>query len=54
MPIARRIFHPEDDALLTYLVEDGKGIEPAWYMPVLPLVLVNGAEGIGTGDVAIC
>jgi DNA topoisomerase-2 len=24
-------------------------IEPEWYMPILPMVLVNGAEGIGTG-----
>jgi DNA topoisomerase-2 len=27
----------------------GLSIEPRWYMPVLPLVLVNGTEGIGTG-----
>ena len=25
------------------------GIEPEFYVPVLPLVLINGAEGIGTG-----
>ncbi|KAG0090216.1 DNA topoisomerase 2 [Podila epicladia] len=48
-PITRRIFHPQDDALLTYLNEDGDWIEPSWYIPVLPMVLVNGSEGIGTG-----
>ena len=48
-PITRRVFHPQDDALLTYLNDDGDWIEPEWYLPVLPMVLVNGSEGIGTG-----
>ncbi|KAF9430265.1 DNA topoisomerase 2 [Podila epigama] len=48
-PITRRIFHPQDDALLTYLNDDGDWIEPNWYIPILPMVLVNGSEGIGTG-----
>ncbi|RKO97640.1 hypothetical protein CXG81DRAFT_11420, partial [Caulochytrium protostelioides] len=47
--MARKIFHPADDALLDFLNEDGQNIEPTWYMPILPMVLVNGAEGIGTG-----
>ncbi|QCD95617.1 DNA topoisomerase II [Vigna unguiculata] len=47
--ITRCIFHEDDDKLLEYLSEDGKSIEPNWYMPVIPLVLVNGSEGIGTG-----
>ncbi|VDC01811.1 unnamed protein product [Peniophora sp. CBMAI 1063] len=48
-PITRTIFHPADDPLLTYLKDDNDPIEPEWYMPVIPMVLVNGAEGIGTG-----
>ncbi|KAK3845306.1 MAG: DNA topoisomerase [Linnemannia gamsii] len=48
-PITRRIFHPHDDPLLKYLNDDGDSIEPEWYIPVLPMVLVNGSEGIGTG-----
>lgn len=48
-PITRTIFHPADDPLLNYLKEDNDQIEPEWYLPVVPLVLVNGAEGIGTG-----
>lgn len=24
-------------------------VEPEWYLPIIPMVLVNGAEGIGTG-----
>ncbi|XP_027343059.1 DNA topoisomerase 2 [Abrus precatorius] len=47
--ITRCIFHEQDDNLLEYLNEDGKSIEPNWYIPVIPLVLVNGSEGIGTG-----
>lgn len=39
----------KDDALLNYLFDDNQKIEPEWYMPILPMVLVNGAEGIGTG-----
>nr|XP_018912664.1 PREDICTED: DNA topoisomerase 2 isoform X1 [Bemisia tabaci] len=48
-PLARYIFHPDDDPLLTYLRDDNKRIEPEWYIPIIPMVLVNGAEGIGTG-----
>lgn len=35
--------------MLEYLVEEGQSIEPNYYLPILPMVLVNGAEGIGTG-----
>ncbi|KIK18643.1 hypothetical protein PISMIDRAFT_109084 [Pisolithus microcarpus 441] len=48
-PLTRTIFNPADDPLLTYLKEDNDWIEPEYYMPVIPLVLINGAEGIGTG-----
>jgi DNA topoisomerase-2 len=47
--ITRAIFHPDDDPLLSYLHEDGESIEPEFYLPIIPMVLVNGAEGIGTG-----
>jgi DNA topoisomerase-2 len=46
---ARHIFDPRDDAILNYLDDDGRSIEPEFYMPTLPMVLVNGTEGIGTG-----
>eukprot|EP00899_Mesostigma_viride_P024673 jgi/Mesvir1/5390/Mv15465-RA.1 len=48
-PVTRALFHEADDNLLKYNVEDGQKIEPKWYAPIIPLVLVNGAEGIGTG-----
>jgi DNA topoisomerase-2 len=48
-PIARKIFDPRDDAVLSYVVDDGLTVEPCHYLPVLPMLLVNGAVGIGTG-----
>jgi DNA topoisomerase-2 len=48
-PVARAIFHPDDDELLNYLNDDGSSIEPQFYVPVIPMILVNGADGIGTG-----
>eukprot|EP00892_Ulva_mutabilis_P007081 jgi/Ulvmu1/4745/UM020_0029.1 len=48
-PLARHLFNEADDALLEYQTEEGQRIEPKWYLPILPTVLVNGAEGIGTG-----
>ena len=48
-PFARRIFSPLDDPLLTYNLDDNKQIEPEMFCPVVPMVLINGADGIGTG-----
>jgi len=48
-PAARCIFPAEDDPVLEYQSEEGQRIEPRWYCPVIPLVLVNGSEGIGVG-----
>jgi DNA topoisomerase-2 len=47
--ITRAIFHPDDDELLNYLSDDGASIEPEFFVPVIPMVLVNGSDGIGTG-----
>jgi DNA topoisomerase-2 len=47
--VTRCIFHPDDDALLDYLDDDGQSIEPTFYVPIIPMALVNGSEGIGTG-----
>lgn len=49
MPIARALVKKEDDAILTYMDDDGLFVEPESYYPVVPLLLVNGALGIGTG-----
>jgi DNA gyrase/topoisomerase IV subunit B len=47
--ITSKVFDKRDSPLLKYLDDDGMQIEPEWFMPVLPMVLVNGCEGIGTG-----
>ncbi|CAN2389744.1 DNA topoisomerase II activity [Pristimantis euphronides] len=48
-PLARLLFPNMDDNLLKFLYDDNQRVEPEWYMPIIPIVLVNGAEGIGTG-----
>ena len=45
----RKIYHPDDDPLLNYLDDDGVKIEPTFYVPIIPMILINGATGIGTG-----
>ena len=41
---------PSDDFdCLTYRDDDGTPVEPEWYAPILPMLLVNGCRGIGTG-----
>lgn len=47
--LTRLIFRPEDDVLLDYLEDDGEKIEPKFYIPIIPMILVNGNLGIGTG-----
>ena len=47
--LTRFIFRSEDEPILNYLNDDGVMIEPEQYFPIIPMVLVNGAEGIGTG-----
>ncbi|CAK9796483.1 DNA topoisomerase 2 [Anthophora plagiata] len=48
-PLARYIFHKHDDALLKHEYDDNQKIEPVYYVPTIPMILVNGADGIGTG-----
>jgi DNA topoisomerase-2 len=47
--ITRLIFPEDDDHVLKYLEDENLWVEPEWYMPILPMVLVNGSSGIGTG-----
>lgn len=47
--ITNIIYNPVDEPVLKQLLEDGQVIEPEYYAPIIPMVLVNGAEGIGTG-----
>ena len=34
---------------MKYRDEDGAMVEPDWYAPIIPVVLVNGTDGVGTG-----
>ena len=47
--LAFHIFNPLDNPLLEYNEDDGQKIEPIWYIPIVPVILINGTEGIGTG-----
>jgi len=45
----RKIFLKDDDNILNYLEDDGMSIEPEYYLPIIPTVLLNGSDGMGTG-----
>ena len=47
--LTRLIFRQEDDAVLSYIDDDGQMVEPVYYAPAIPMILVNGSKGIGTG-----
>jgi DNA topoisomerase-2 len=48
-PIVNAIFSKADDPGLSWLEDDGQQVEPEYYLPVIPMLLVNGSLGIGTG-----
>jgi len=43
------IFRKEDECILEHEYDDGEAVEPIYYTPIIPMILVNGTEGIGTG-----
>ena len=47
--ITRAVFPEIDDRVLTYLTDDGDTVEPVYYIPIIPMILINGTKGIGTG-----
>jgi DNA topoisomerase-2 len=45
-----KFLYPEADYdVLNYLDDDGTVVEPEFYVPIIPMILVNGSKGIGTG-----
>ena len=48
-PLTRDIYKKEDENILEYLNDDGIIVEPLYYAPIIPMILVNGTKGIGTG-----
>lgn len=47
--LTRTLFQEADDNVLRYLDDDGTPVEPIYYVPIIPMILVNGSIGIGTG-----
>lgn len=47
--LGKKIFIPEDYDILPPEYDDGHKIEPKFYAPIIPMILVNGCDGIGTG-----
>ena len=47
--LTRSLFPEADDGVLKYLDDDGTPVEPIYYAPIIPMILVNGSKGIGTG-----
>ena len=47
--MTKTLFNPMDNNILKYLDDDGFPIELVFYAPIIPMVLVNGSKGIGTG-----
>ena len=47
--ITRYIYRDIDDKILKYLDDDGTPVEPIFYAPIIPMILVNGSKGVGTG-----
>jgi len=52
-PFFRALFPRADDQILEHHETDGEKIEPKTYAPLLPMVLVNGAQGTGTGHACL-
>lgn len=48
-PVVKKLVPSADFPVLAYRDDDGLPVEPEWYAPILPMLLVNGARGIGTG-----
>ena len=48
-PIMSKLIRSEDFPILDHIIDEGNKCEPEIYYPVIPIILVNGANGIGTG-----
>jgi DNA topoisomerase-2 len=48
-PITHKIFRKEDESILNFIEDEGEIVEPEYYYPIIPMILVNGGHGVGTG-----
>lgn len=44
-----RFFKESDQDIVEYLYDDGEKIEPKYFIPVVPTILLNGCDGVGNG-----
>ena len=47
--MTEKVFPKEDEVHLNYLKQNGNEVEPEWYVPIVPMILINGCSGVGTG-----
>lgn len=47
--LTKHLFNKNDFPLLKRNTDDGDLVEPEYYIPILPIILINGTSGIGTG-----
>ncbi|AYN55391.1 DNA topoisomeerase [Dickeya phage Coodle] len=47
--VIRKIFRKEDEGILEYNYLVDEKLEPKFFLPILPMFLVNGINGIGSG-----
>ena len=45
-PITKWIIRKEDNCILKYRMDEGKQIEPYEYYPIVPMLIINGSNGI--------
>jgi DNA topoisomerase II len=43
------LYRKEDNPIYEHIIDDNHVVEPRNYCPILPMILVNGSKGIGTG-----
>ncbi|BCT22639.1 DNA topoisomerase 2 [Carp edema virus] len=48
-PVAKALYNNIDFEVEPQKLEEGQNIEPNYLLPILPVILINGGEGIGTG-----
>jgi DNA topoisomerase-2 len=48
-PIVEKIYRKEDACILKHIDDDGTIVEPETYYPIVPMLVINGCVGIGTG-----
>ena len=47
--ISRYIYRKEDESILKHVEDEGEIVEPVLYAPIVPMILINGTNGIGYG-----